>query len=255
MKSRLPGTAVIIFLVLAVDTRAADTVETWAVGASDVEFYLSAEGLGRALDERRLQSSLLAGYGLTERLSAFLGMAARGDGALASAEASLSLGLFGTLVESAHFDLDLFLEASVGGPALSRFQLLPALEINLDHHPGQQTCGAYLRLGLPVHGQRRGGDPAAPGEHQTVYALLLNPGIYVTVAAGHQLLLEYDMSFHSAEADEHSLDIGGVALGYNVVLTERLELITQLYLDIPGTGEGWAAGVLVGLIATLPAGG
>ncbi len=46
--------------------------------------------------------------------------------------------------------------------------------------------------------------------------------------------------------------MGGLALGYNVTLSESIELINQLYLDIPQRDDPVAVGLMIGFIATLP---
>jgi hypothetical protein len=66
----------------------------------------------------------------------------------------------------------------------------------------------------------------------------------------HQLLLENDMGInHNGET---TAVIDGVALGYNVCVNDTIELINQVYLDIPQQREQIAIGVMVGMIATLP---
>jgi len=71
---------------------------------------------------------------------------------------------------------------------------------------------------------------------------------------GQQLLLEYDMTFSpQASPEEKAIDVGGLALGYNVSLHKRIELITEVFFDIPQQDEAFAVRLLIGFIATLPA--
>jgi hypothetical protein len=61
------------------------------------------------------------------------------------------------------------------------------------------------------------------------------------------------MSFnHNARAGERVTDVGGISLGYNVILADPLELITEVYFDIPQDDENFGVDVMVGFIATLP---
>ena len=92
-------------------SEAADTVETWDVGATDVELAIGLDGVGPAPAERTHSAVMLLGYGIVERLSAYLGTTLEGDQVLSNGRAYVHLGAFGTLVETDHFDLDLFLDA------------------------------------------------------------------------------------------------------------------------------------------------
>ncbi len=244
--------AAVALLALPSYARANDTVETWDVGATDVDFYLGYDGIGAPRDERATSADLMLGYGLVPNLSAYLGATIEADMDLA-AEPTVYLGVFGTLVDTDHVDFDLFLDVSAGGPGLSSAEIAPSFELNLDASPDLATWGGYLRAGLVAYGRAEDENPEAGS---VGVALDLNPGVYVTVADGHQVLLEYDMRLHAnPEEDEEAVSVGGVALGYNVTLSDALELITQAHVSIPTGGEGAAGGVVVGFIATLPAAG
>ena len=60
------------------------------------------------------------------------------------------------------------------------------------------------------------------------------------------------MTYNNKSTGERSVDIGGLAFGYNIVLNERIELINQLYVDIPQRNESAAWSLMFGFIATLP---
>jgi len=232
--------------------RAADTVETWDVGATDVDFYGGFDGIGA--DERSLYGDIMLGYGLVERFSAYLGTTLSASDHLTDGNADVYLGIFGTPLDTDHVDLDLFLDVGAGGDGFDEFSLTPSTELNVDLKPDLGLWGLYLRAGAPIYGRLESGEDGA-AEHHRAFDVELNPGTYLNLGAGHQILLEFDMAFHpKGGADEHTVDIGGVALGYNVVLTDPIELITQLYLDLPQAGERASVGVMVGFIATLPAG-
>lgn len=233
---------------LVCGARAADTVETWDVGATDVDFYLGADGLGPDADARSMFGDIMLGYGLIDRLSAYVGATLSADGHFAHGNAGLYLGVFGTPIETDHFDLDLFLDVSAGGDGFDAFAFTPSTEINFDLDPDQGSWGLYVRAGVPIYGEAR---EAVPERHVHAFDVEVNPGTYVTLGRGHQLLFEYDMLFHS-QHDKHTSHVGGLAVGYNVVLAESIELINQVYFDIPQRDEQPAIGLFTGIIVTLP---
>lgn len=246
--------AALFVLMIAVyaPARAADTVETWDVGATDVDFYCGFDGMGPEDGERGLYGDIMLGYGLVERFSAYLGTTLSANDHFTEGNADVYLGIFGTPLDTDHFDLDLFLDVGAGGNGFDEFSLTPSTELNLDLEPDLGSWGIYLRAGVPVYG-RFEQEESGNTEHQRAADVQLNPGTYLTIAHRHQVLLEYDMAFHpKAGPDDHAVDIGGIALGYNVVLADPIELITQVYLDIPQEDEQAAVGVMVGFIATMP---
>jgi hypothetical protein len=230
--------------------RAADTVETWDVGATDVDFYLGFDGIGRARYERSVYGDMMLGYGLVDRLSAYVGTTLSGIELFSDGSADLYVGIFGTPLDTDHFDLDFFLDVGAGGPEFSAFTVTPAIEVNVDIEPDRALLGMYGCVGVPLFGRPTEDDPT---EHVFVADVVTTVGTYLTILEHHQLLLEYDMLFRTRLAEgEDTVEVGGVALGYNVVAHDAIELINQVYLDIPRSGEPVAVGFMVGFIATLP---
>ena len=235
---------------------AADTVETWDAGATDVDFYVGYEGIGLGKKDRAVFGDMMLGYGIVDRFSAYLGTTLQGNDGFAEGSATHYLGVFGTPLDTSHFDMDVFLDFSEGGPAQT-FQLRPALELNFDGDADTQTWGVYFRAPLPIYG-RKLSPPLHPerASSEVTFHLESALGTYFTLSRGHQLLLELDAGYHPDPApDERQKDIGGVALGYNVVLTEGLELINQVAGDIPQDREEWSIAVMTGFIATIPSRG
>lgn len=227
---------------------AADTVETWEVGATDVDFYLGFDGIGPDEDARNMYGDIMLGYGLVERFSAYVGATLSANDHFADGNADVYLGVFGTPVDTEHFDLDVFLNVGAGGDGFDDFSITPSTELNFDLDQDMSRWGFYVRAGVPIYGEP---DEDAPGEHVRAFDVELNPGTYFTLGRGHQLLLEFDVAFHP-RAEEHNADIGGVAVGYNVTLADPIELITQVYVDIPQREETAAVGVMTGIIVTMP---
>jgi len=194
----------------------------------------------------------MLGYGLLDRLSAYLRTTLQGKRYFSDGHAGISLGVFGTPVDTRHFDLDLLLDISACGNNFARLEWTPSLELNFDIDPEHRSFGLYLRAGVPLYGRSMASDTSHTVEQSIACSVSLNPGAYLTIAERHQVLLEYDMLVHPLSADGRSVDVGGVALGYNVRLSQSIELISQVRWDIPQRGESWSFGLMLGLIATLP---
>lgn len=242
LRGRMPGgretamhrlACAALVLAAAAPARASDTVETWDVGATDVDFYVGHDGVAFG--------DIMLGYGVAPRLSAYLGTT------LSDGETAIYLGVFGTPIDTDHFDLDLFLGMTNGGPGLSQFELAPAIELNLDLDPDMRSWGAYLRAHLPVHGRPTTDATAATMAADATYHVAPTVGVYRSLGERHQLLLEYSVDFHP-----DAVEVGGLAFGYNVAITDGLELINEIYVDIPQAGERVAFGATTGFIATIP---
>ncbi len=254
---RLPvlGAIGAVGLAMAVPTpaRAADTTETFDAGAADVELYLGLDGLGNRRVDREVLGEVLVGYGLADRFSVYLASSLAANESLEAGHPDVSFGFLATPVDTERFDLDLTLELGAGADGFDVQQVVPGLEANLDLDSALGPWGLFLRAGLPLVREphvRADGSTA----HRTGHSLELNPGIHLAVAEGHQLLAEYALALVPGEDDEPATwENGGAALGYNVVLSETLELITQASLA-PGDDK-WVAGLMFGFIATLPGAG
>ena len=248
--------AVVVALLVGLEGPiwAADTMEPYARGLSDLEFYVGYDGLGRPSEGQLFLADFVVGVGLTSRLSAYFGTTLQGSRQKRAGEAAFTMGLFGTVLDTAHVDLDLMASFGVGGPDLTGFQFAPGFELNLDAAPDLSACGVYVR-GVAVLAVDANGEGATGS---FVHHLVLTFGSYVTFARDHQLLLEFDTAYHPVTLPaEDAFEIGGLALGYNVHVRGWLELITQLYVDLPQDGEAPSVGLQAGAIFTFdrPGGG
>lgn len=252
----LIGIASSLFAVVGVRPAfAADTIETWDVGATDLDFYLGVDGIGRPKHERETFADMMLGYGLIKRLSAYFGTTLQCNEYLGDGSGTIYMGMFGTLAETNHFDLDLFLDVRLGGDAFSELQVTPQVELNFDLDPQMRSWGVYLRAGIPIYGQKiLASTNSGDLKYRTNIGFATTLGTYWTVSQGHQILLEYDMGIHPKPNtnSETETEIGGVALGYNVRVHDSIELINQIHIDIPQEGEPVAAGIMIGMIATMP---
>ncbi len=249
----IASTVVAASLALCQIAEAADTVETWDVGATNVDFYVGFDGIGLGKYDKTIYGDIMLGYGLIEHFSAYLGTTLQANEHFSAGEAATYFGVFGTPVDIHHFDFDLFLGFSLGGPEYTNFQLEPSTEFNFDLDPDQGSWGMYLRAGVPLYGRARGEDPDSP-EHEIAFHIETTIGTYLMIADGHQAFLEYDMGFLPRPAqDEDSFAVGGVAFGYNVGVHDTIEMINQVFVDIPQGGEDFSVGLMTGIIVTLPA--
>ena len=247
-----------VVIALARLAAALDTVETFDIGVSDVEYYGGADAIDEPAVDRSLYADAMLGIGLRQGLSSYLGATIAGNGYVAATEPAIYLGMFGTPLDSDHLDLDLILNSLVDGPGFSLMSVSPMLELNFDQSPEQDTWGLYTRMELALSGRQLDPeDDAGPASARPAFerdiSVAAHFGGYVAPAAGHQVLVEYDVG--QALATPHarrSLEVGGIALGYNATLNDALEFISQVSCDIPQGSERFSVGAMLGLITTLP---
>jgi hypothetical protein len=239
------ATTLFIALLTSGLAHAADTVEVWEFGAVDAEMYLGFDGFGGPLRDGETFSETVLGVGLLPRLSGFVALGFAASAGLDESAHELAMGLFGTPVDTPHTDLDLFF--TVRSAAGGGFALVPALEWNLDAAPELAAWGLFLRAGMPVE------RVTTETEVRAAVAGELTAGAYWTLRPGHQLVAEADARVpFTSPAGDGGVDFGGLALGYNVLLTDRFELLTQAFVDVPQGSEPWGAGLMAGFIATIP---
>jgi len=246
---------------LSVTARAADTVETYDEGAVDFEFYLGGDGLNLPKYEKTVFSNVLVGYGLLPRLSGYISLGAESDEYLTYGQGGYSFGVFGTPLDTDHFDIDLMMDVGMSGESLNAIGVTPALELNFDLRPDMELWGLYVRLedGLAGRDESVADDPATPDidETETRYeftqSLSQTYGTYFTIAERHQILAEYYYSYNTNPArGELRSDSGGFALGYNVSIVDNLELITQVNCHPGHDHQDATWGASVGIIVGIP---
>lgn len=221
--------------------QAADTVEGYAAGEVSFETHFAMEGFRDGRRSMGIGQEGLIGVGIHKYLSGAVGFSFGANGYLADVESAFNLSLTSTVLDTEHFDLDLML--AFDGT------IAPGLELNFDI----ASFGVYVRAELPIAGIHR--IPAGHDDdpYEATVGLGLTPGVYWTITEGHQLLLEASMEFFWSDAEDASgrLDIWSLALGYNVMLLDNLELVTEVKTYQP-TDEDVEFGFGVGIIASLP---
>jgi len=249
---------VVTVLFVVQFANAADTTEAFDIGATDFEFYLGYDGFGLSKYEGAISAEAVLGYGFTKNFSGCVAVGGESNEYFGDGSGSVAFGLFYTAFDSDHFDLDFML----GGSAASQeFALTPGLELNFDIAPDLAVWGLYVRAEeeLASRDESIEDDKATATIDESATKFVFAPataltiGTYWTVAEGHQLLLEYDMTFaNNPVKAERTIEYGAVALGYNVGLSDSIEMINQLAFDIPQSGDEFSVGINIGLIITMP---
>lgn len=243
----------LFFLALPLPStvRAADTVELYGVDEASAEFTMGFEGMRRVAGDREVSNELLFGHGLGSRIAAYAGASFVPDQEFRIDGTEFFVGLMGAAVESDDFDVDLVLDLRALGGVGSELVFAPMIELNLDRDPSMQTWGAYLRAGLPMWRESIVRADGRTTREQRV-DLALNPGCYLTLSERHQVLIEYATDVRLAEPDGDRAASSRIALGLNTRLSEPLEIITQLHVDLPDDGGRAELGAALGFVASLP---
>jgi hypothetical protein len=245
MRARVTVLCLLIILC-AGDARAVSPVDTYNLGPSYLSAALGYHGLGLDAEEGLFSADLTLGYGIVDRFSAYAGVEATASGSLGDPAGAFALGIIGTPLDSDHVDLDLFLEAGASGPDAAAFNLKPGLELNLDLRPDRTCMGLFFVVWETLTAR----DASEAGEEEAFEfapRLGLEAAAYLTVAHGHQLFLVFDLlARHQPAADERATELGGITLGYNVMLNDEVELINELHVDIPQEDEVASVGLRVG---------
>lgn len=240
----------LLVTLLAAPLHAADTTETWDVGATNTELYIGIEEVGKSRSELTLYSDMLLGYGIIERFSAYFGSTFFSNPSFTEGAADLFMGVFGTPLDTDHIDLDLFLDMRVTGADQWAPTVTPSLELNYDLKPDLALWGMYVRAGVSLYGRT---DEDVVKKKGPMVDLTATFGTYWTIRERHRLLLEYDFCHRLRPArGGSSTEQGGLAIGYNIELSDAIELINEVCFAIPRDGEPFFANFMVGFVATLP---
>lgn len=237
---------------------AADTIESFDVSALDVEMYFGASGLGLDRSEQTVNANTVLGYGLLDRLSGYMAFGAETNAYLVEGDGGIAFGIFGTPLDTDHFDADLLADLSLDGGAMSELTATPGLELNFDLEPDQGLWGLYARGEPTISGRETeeseaSADPDAEPEYEYVWTMNYTLGTYVSIGGRHQILAEYYRAENQNPAEgEPGLEDALFAVGYNVAVHDRLELVSDVAFHLPHDDENFFWGVTVGFIGTIP---
>jgi len=227
--------AVILFPIRA---SALDPLETFDTGSVSLELGAGLHGFsgGRHFEGLDFKAALV--YGFCDRFTGYAAGEIGSDADFDSPRGSAAFGLIGNPLDTEHVDLFLSVEFSFGdyGAALT-----PGFEFQFNVFPDSKKLGFYLHVDEVLVG-----DPgsASPSFHPFTE---LAAGLYWTVLEGHVLLAQFDSVVNNNPVPgQRVVDIGAVALGYNVEIANGIELLADVHCDLPQTGEDVAFGFSVG---------
>jgi hypothetical protein len=236
---------------------AADTIESFDVSALDVEMYVGGSGFGLEKSEQTLGASTVLGYGLLNRLSGYMAFGAETNTYLVEGDGGIAFGIFGTPLDTDHFDADLLADLSLDGGNMSELTATPGLELNFDLEPDQGLWGLYAQGEPTISGRETeesaaSADPDAETEYEYVWTMNYTLGSYVTLGERHQILAEYYRAETRNPAEgEPGLEDQLIAVGYNVAVHDRLELVSDFAFHLPRDNEDFYWGITVGFIGTI----
>jgi hypothetical protein len=227
----------LIFFFSSLSCYSADTIEVYGLGFSDLEQYFSVNGMGSGGAERSSSAQFIAGYGLTNDISGYVSISGVGNQSVADSASNASAGAIVKFYDNYLFKIHGLLDVS--------FDKVAQPMIDFGYYPNH--FGAYTRLGMTFIG-------GVEGVHFENFLVL---GVRYLIADGHEVLTEMDLCWKHVPSpfDEFGVpnwEMGKVALGYNVVLTNSMELITEISFDLPSTRvEKTTVGLMTGLVISL----
>ncbi|HNZ03505.1 MAG TPA: hypothetical protein PLY68_09930 [Myxococcota bacterium] len=235
----LYGAALCVALMLvSMPAWSLDTTETFEQGALDLEIFAGFHGFsgGRHFEGFDFEAAL--NYGLVDRFSIYGKGQIGSNGDFTAATGGAAFGILGNPLDTDHFDLDLMVEFGFGDYGVA---VIPAVELNFDLVPDLKKWGMYLRVEEIIMA-----DMNAGGSGFTAYTAMTF-GTYWAIVEGHKVLAEYDMQFaNMPAAGERTVDVGRVALGYNLGIGNNVDMINEVHCDIPQSGEKAGFGFSIG---------
>jgi hypothetical protein len=238
------------FLAAALVTspaRATNTSESWGIGATDIDYAFNFHGLGAGKSAHHIATEMLYGYGINGWFNAYMGLGLEGNTDFLITGTSPFMGVFATVVNTDHFDMDLWVSFRSVVES-GEFHLAPGLELNFNADPNMQTWGLYMRVASTL-----GPSVSADARPEAAASLDLDVGAYTRLGRPHRLLLEYRTSLGPfLDDNETRVDHGSIVLGYNVILSKRVEILSHIITTTPQDDRPWSVGMQVGFIATLP---
>ncbi|MBN1433223.1 hypothetical protein JW921_00580 [Candidatus Fermentibacterales bacterium] len=221
-------------LLMAPAAAALGPTDPFELGFSEWEVFASYSGLGLDREESSLSTELLMGVGIRPRISGSLSITGESDTWLGNASQTISIGLFGVLLESDRVAWDLYGSVSTSGLVMAGTELSLSLG---------ERAGAHLNLET--------GFENAPDDSQSIdTSLSIAPMVHYDLSASATVLAAASIG-HYPDSDESSTELEAISLGVTFALREGLELETQADY-YPSTDETDAsAGLTAGLIACL----
>ncbi len=214
-----------------------DTTENLSKGNTDLGIYTNFSGIDT--DQKSVGFEACLGYGITDYLTAYVGIGETATDKLLQPEGYGSYRyaqLISTVLNSDHLDIDLTFTMASG------MTLTPAIEINYDIEPDMAFAGLYSKVQHNIMGE----GSEAGKDDRLLNATNVAFGAYYAPTENLQLLVQYDMTFNHTDVDGvRDLDIGSIAVGANYCINDNIELIVDFGADIPQDDEdiAYTAGV------------
>lgn len=210
---------------------ALDTTEPFEVGLTDVETYVGFGGIGLAKGEKGFSSEHVLGAGITDKLSTTLVVGFESDEYFGNGSAAIGLGLYYNVTESDKFGFD----------------LMSSLTFNEGFALGGEFNFYFEKVGFQLSLEE---SLFNNGAEKIGFATAFAPLVHFNLSDEAQILTAVDFAIdHSA--DESSMEIGALGLGFNKVLSDAVELITEVSYDIPQDDEKGSLGISIGFVATV----
>lgn len=207
---------------------ALDTTEPFDKGFSNNEFYVCFGGVGLDSGDRFVGAEYVIGAGINDRLGTIFSLAVESNEYFNNASLGGALGLYINVLDKEIPKLDFMISFSSEGV------LVLSSEINFDF----KLVGFQLTIEEAL--ENGGSLKLSPSTG-------LAPQVYFNIGEKLQILAAIDFTF----SRDHS-EIGSTVLGFNAVLNDVVELITELSFDIPQNGERFSSNVGIGFVATIP---
>lgn len=212
---------------------AADTTEPLDPGAIefDPEFTIDNIRDGKPSVGGGIAFAMGAFEGLT--LSGAIGFGS--DLGLVGGGLSAGVNVTYGAVDTDNFDLDVMMDLEYDGG----FGITPSVELNYDLRPDQELWGLYLRAGLPIYGGFDGEELLDDDHVVADVGLSLTLGTYLTFGEIFQVLLEggFTVENLAQKAGDTALVEPVLSLGFNVVVNDNFELITDFSINLPAPDE------------------
>lgn len=210
---------------------ALDTTEPFDIGLSDVETYVGFGGIGLKKGEKNFASEHVIGAGITDKLATTLSVSFESDEYFNNGAYALGVGLYYNIRESKTFGFD----------------LMGSLAFNEGFALGTELNFYFEKVGFQLSLEEA---LSNNGTHKIGFATAFAPLIHFNISEETQLLTAVDFGIdHTKDTD--SFEIGAIGIGFNHLVSDAVEIITEVNYDIPQNDEKGSLGLSVGFIATL----
>jgi hypothetical protein len=241
----------ISFLLIAIsaDTEAVNSIQTYDMqsGYFGIETgYEKSSAVGKAV----------WGLALNEFISAYMGMDLMGNKHLSDG----TVGLFsGIIVDVAYFNrTTVVLTLESGLTNESSFYFRPGMNLNFDYSPEQSAWGVYLNSSEMITGTDASpgaDDPLTLDIDESAPSYMISPetdlsfGVYFSIIKRQQIHIVVDQRIrHNSQLYGKNYAFDGVTLGYNFMVSNFVQIQTQVTWDMPQTTEKNDLGFKIGLV-------